>query len=147
MRSSRALLLLIIPEQAAINKNCSTSHVAGFIGGQKNCDGGYIARLPETLQGNMFQQGLQLYWVIQQRLVDRSFDCARRDGIYGDAQWRELNRKVTRQHFDATFTGAVGGEMRKGQLFVNGAEVNDFAGGLGLHLMFDEGLRDKEQPF
>src|ERR1700682_2307781 len=105
MRSSRSLLLLIIPEQAAINKNCGAGDIAGFVGGQKNRDGGYVARFSEALERNIFEQRLQLYRVVQQRLVDRSFDCARRDGIYGDAQWRELNRKVTRQHFDATFTG------------------------------------------
>src|ERR1700704_5712474 len=140
MRSSRALLLLIIPEQAAINKNCSTSHIAGFVGGQKNRDGGYIARLPKALERNIFQQSLQLWRVIQQRLVDRRFDRPGRNGIYGYAERRELNGKVARQHFDATFAGAIGGEMRKGQLFVNGTEVNDFAASLGLHLMFDECL-------
>src|ERR1700693_2951469 len=144
MRSSRALLLLIIPEQAAINENCSAGDIAGFIGGQKNRDGGYVARLSEALERNIVEQSLQLYRVVQQRLVDRRFDRAGRNGIYGDAQRCELNRKVARQHFDAAFAGAVGGKVREGEFFVNGAEVNDFAGSLGLHLMFYEGLGDEE---
>src|ERR1700688_3752936 len=147
MRSSRALLLLIIPEQSAINEYCSAGDVAGFVRGQKNRDGGYVARLPEALEWNIFEQSLQLYRVVQQRLVDRCFDRAGRNGIYGDAQWRQLNRKVARQHFDAALAGAVGGEMRKGQLFVNGTQINYFTAGLGLHLMFDECLGDEEQAF
>src|ERR1700688_2586135 len=147
MRSSRALLLLIIPEQAAINENCSAGNIAGFVGGQKNRDGGYVARLAEALEGNIFEQSLELHRVVQQRLVDRRFDGAGRNGIYGDAQRGELNRKVAGQHFDAPFAGAISREMRKGQLFMNGTEVNDLAASLGLHLMFDEGLGDEEQPF
>src|ERR1700719_936995 len=147
MRSSRASLLLIIPEQAAINENCSAGDIAGFVGGQKNRDRGYVARLTKTLEGNIFEQSTQLYRVVQQRLVDRRFDCAWRNGIYRDAQRGQLNRKVAGQHFDAAFAGAVGGKVREWQLFVNGAQVNDFAASLGLHLMFYEGLGDEEQTF
>src|ERR1700688_4439011 len=147
MRSSRVLLFLIIPEQAAVNKNCGTGDVAGFVGGQKNRDGGYVARLSEALEWNIFEQSLELYRVVQQRFVDRRFDRAWRNGIYGNSQRRELNGKVARQHFDAAFAGAVGGKVREWEFFVNGTEINDLAAGLGLHLMFYEGLGDEEKPF
>src|ERR1700730_15523992 len=136
-----------IPEQAAINKNCSAGDVAGFIGSQKNRDGRHIFRLTEALQGNIFEQGFQFYRVVQQSLVNGCFNRAGRYGIYGNAQWRELNRKVAGQHFDATLAGAVSGEMRKGQLFMDRTNVDDFAASLGLHLMFHEGLADEEEAF
>src|ERR1700722_11176831 len=147
MRSSRASLLLIIPEQAAINENCSAGDIAGFVGGQKNSDGGYVARLAEALERNIFEQGVQLNPVIQQRLVDRGIDLPLRNGVYGNTQRGQLNGKVARQHFDASFACSVGGKVREGEFFVNGTEVNDLAASLGLHLMFDECLGDEEQTF
>src|ERR1700730_2349029 len=52
----RYSLLLIIPEQAAVNEEGGTGDVARFIGGQKNGHRGDVLGFAEALKRNIFEQ-------------------------------------------------------------------------------------------
>ena len=101
---------------------------------------------PQRLQP-VFQKSIQLDGIVQQFCVDRCFDGPRSYVVDGDAQWRQLNGKIARQHFYATLTRAIRSEMWEGKLFVHRADVYDLAPSLCLHAMFHKRLGNEKKPF
>src|SRR5580693_4035487 len=122
------LLFLVIPSQTSIDDERSSRDVTGFIGREKRGDGGDIFRFPQPAQRNIFQETFQLDGIVQQVFVDRRFDRAGSDVIDGDIQRRQLDRKISREHFEGALTRAVGRKMREGKLFVNGTDIDYFSG-------------------
>jgi len=62
-----------------------------------------------------------------------------------DTWKRPVMGKIADEHFDAALAGAIGSEVRKGQLFVHGADVDDLAAGLGLHALLYKCLGNKKR--
>ena len=70
--------------------------------------------------------------------------AARGDVVDGDAEGAELDSEVAHEHAERAFGGAVGGEIGEDEVLVDGGDVDDTAGELGVAEAADEGLGEEE---
>src|SRR5579862_128966 len=138
------LLLLVVPQQTAVNKERRSRDVIGFIRSEETGQPGNVFWFSKSSKRNIFEQLFELDRVIQKFGVDRRFDGARRDGVDRDPTWGKFNRQISRQHLDSPFARAVGSKMRERQFFVHGTDVDDFSGAPCLAEMAYHRLRDKK---
>src|SRR5215813_3941056 len=89
--SNERLLLLIVPGEAAIEEERCAGGVGGVFASEED---GHICNIvgsSQALEGNVLEQRIQLAGIVQKILVDGRFDRTGRDGVDGDAQWRQLD--------------------------------------------------------
>jgi len=78
-------LLLVMPREAAVDKEGGAGGVRGFVRGEKDGHVGDIIGRAQALERNIFKQGLELVWILKQSGVDRRLDSAGGNGVDGDA--------------------------------------------------------------
>src|SRR5260370_3098984 len=117
--SQEYLLLLVVPQQAAVNKERRSGEVVGYLRCQEASHPGNVFRFSKPSKRNISEQLFELDRVIQKFRVDRGFDSARRNRVDRDSAWGKFDRQVSRQHLDSPFAGAIGSKMRERQFLVH----------------------------
>src|SRR5258708_1686721 len=140
----RWLLLLIVPQQTAVDEECCSRDVVGFIGSQEIGQTGDVFRLAEPAERNVLQQFFELYRIIQEFCVDGCFDGAGRDRVDSDLVRGEFDGQVSRQHLDSSLARAIGGKMRERELFVDRTDIDDFPRAIGLPKVTHDRLGHKK---
>ena len=135
---------MIMPQQPAINKECRPGDVGRVLRCEEGGQPGDIPGRAEPAQRDLAQEHFQEFRIVEQGLVDRCLDGARRDVVHGNAERREFDGQIAAQHLHRAFARAVGREMRKRQFLVDGADVDDAPGALRGPEMIDEILRDEK---
>ena len=89
-----ALLLLIVPGQATIDKIGCARHIVRFGRSEKGRERSDIFGFAKAPERNFGKQGIQLRGIVQEVFVDGRFDGAGSDGIDGDAERGELDGEI-----------------------------------------------------
>ena len=81
---------------------------------------------------------------MQKAGVDRCFDRAGGHVVDGDGVGGEFQGQIARQHLHRPLARAVGGEVRKGEFLVHGADVDDASLPASIQQIFNERLAREE---
>src|SRR5215467_3300325 len=138
------LLLLVVPQKAAVDEKCGSRDVVGFVRGQETGQPGDVFRFPQPAKRDVFEEIFELYRIVQKLCIDGRFDGPGSDGVDGDPARSELDCQVSRQHLEPALACAIGGKMRERQFFMHRADVDDFSGASGLAKVTHCSLRHKE---
>src|SRR5262249_50229073 len=106
---------------------------------------GNVDKLTQAVKRNVGEQRFQQLRIVQQLGVDGCLNRAWSDVVDGNAERRELDGQISHHHLQSAFRGAIGGEVKKGKLFVNGADVDDLAACLAIATLPCESLRGEEK--
>jgi hypothetical protein len=125
------LLLLIRPEQAAIDEHGCPRDVARVRRSQESATPATSSGVPRRFSGIFSSSGLSLPDRSAAR-IDRRFDRTWSDSVNGNSEWGELDGKIARQHLEPSLACTVAREMRERKFFVHRADVDDLSGQCGV---------------
>lgn len=138
------LLLVVIAHEAAVDEQRGAGYVGCVVGGEEGDQAGDVFRRAEATEGDIPQECVEFGFVFEKRFVNGGGNGAGGDVVDGDAEGTEFDGEVAHHHSEAAFAAAVGGEAGEGHVLVDGADVDDAAGLLGVVETADEGLGEEE---
>src|SRR6202007_2801357 len=141
------LLLLVVPQQTAVDEKRGPCHVVGLFRSQKTGQTSNVFRCPEPPERDVPEQVLELDWIIQQLCVDGRFDRARSNRVNRDFARSELNCQVSCQHLESSFACAIGRKVGERQFFVHRTDIDDLSRAPRLAKVAHYCLRHKEHAF